>query len=129
MEMARLRGGHDEPAGDAREPLLESSEQGEDGEREERREEVLLTNTVLVRNWLAFFLFGFINNFAYVVMYSGATQILNKRATVGLLEIFNILPSLIIKLLQPWVMHLVPYWVRVVLVVVIQVCSFVLVGV
>ena len=42
------------------------------------------------RNIFAFFVFGMINNFAYVVMYTGAKKILNGRAAVGVLMVFNV---------------------------------------
>ncbi|XP_061906636.1 battenin isoform X1 [Entelurus aequoreus] len=110
------------------------------------------------RNWLGFWLLGLCNNFAYVVMLSAAQDILQKQQsgnttkwTVSLLDsegvksgnnsrydcspvstaavlLADILPTLIIKLSVPLLIHQVPYGVRVLFCVVMAATSFLIVS-
>ncbi|XP_061761976.1 battenin isoform X1 [Nerophis ophidion] len=110
------------------------------------------------RNWLGFWLLGLCNNFAYVVMLSAAQDILQKQQsgnttkwTVSFLDsegvksgnnsrydcspvstaavlLADILPTLIIKLSVPLVIHKVPYGVRVLFCVVMAATSFLIVS-
>ncbi|KAE9415263.1 hypothetical protein Angca_003614, partial [Angiostrongylus cantonensis] len=85
-----------------------------------------------------FRIFGLCNNFVYTVMLSAAQDILNKHkgdepmlgnvtdtecimkistricslTSTGVVLLCNIIPSLCVKTLCPFVMHRIPYWVR-----------------
>ncbi|KAK6732859.1 hypothetical protein RB195_016934 [Necator americanus] len=101
------------------------------------------------RNLLSFWIFGLCNNFAYSVMLSAAQDILNKHkgedpiednvtdascvveittrictpTSTGIVLLCNIIPSLCVKMLCPFVMHRIPYWVRHTVVCVAQASS------
>ncbi|CAJ0607637.1 unnamed protein product [Cylicocyclus nassatus] len=90
------------------------------------------------RNLVSFCIFGLCNNFAYIVMLSAAQDILKKNehesyvienatevtcvpkittricspTSTGVVLLCNIIPCLLIKLLCPFIMHRVPYWLR-----------------
>ncbi|KAM4535107.1 battenin [Fundulus diaphanus] len=107
------------------------------------------------RNWIGFCLLGLCNNFGYVVMLSAAHDILTKQdsknstasasdklavassnssgydcspVTTGAVLLADILPTLIIKLLAPFVIHKVPYGFRVLFCVAMAAMSFLLVS-
>ncbi|KAF3699541.1 Battenin Protein CLN3 Precursor [Channa argus] len=110
------------------------------------------------RNWAGFWLLGLCNNFAYVVMLSAAHDILVKQEsrnttasnfeTLGLqvgngsnssrydcnpvstaaVLLADILPTLVLKLFAPFVIHKMPYGVRVLLCIVMASSSFLLVS-
>ncbi|XP_054615904.1 battenin isoform X2 [Dunckerocampus dactyliophorus] len=110
------------------------------------------------RNWVGFWLLGLCNNFAYVVMLSAAQDILQKQqshnatnSSLSTLEredvkaanssrydcnpvstaavlLADILPTLLIKLSVPLLIHKVPYGVRVLLCVVMAAGSFLIVS-
>ncbi|KAJ0394830.1 hypothetical protein P43SY_005889 [Pythium insidiosum] len=60
-----------------------------------------------LRNLLAFWLLGFINNIGYVIMIAGAQEI--AAGGVGLVYFFDIFPALLVKLTGPYWFHLVSY--------------------
>jgi battenin len=80
------------------------------------------------RNIISFFLFGLINNYGYVVFGSAATAILNHRAPVGVLLLCEILPAFLISGVGSWFLHFIPYIVRMWLVVILSIVSFIIVG-
>lgn len=80
----------------------------------------------LWRDMVAFFICGVLNNYSYVVMLSAAEEMLEGYAGVVLL--FNILPALILKLFAPFFMHVIPYNLRISIVVLFAVGSFQFVG-
>lgn len=90
-----------------------------DGSDEEQRH-------ALWRDMVAFFICGVLNNYSYVVMLSAAEEMLEGYAGVVLL--FNILPALILKLFAPFFMHVIPYNLRISIVVLFAVGSFQFVG-
>ncbi|CAN9505345.1 unnamed protein product [Ophioblennius macclurei] len=108
-----------------------------------------------LRNWAAFWILGLCNNFGYVVMLSAAHDILSKQSSENTTEstpatltvdvrvanssrydcnpvstaavlLADILPTLLIKLFAPFVIHKVPYGVRVLLCVLMAAISFLL---
>jgi hypothetical protein len=92
------------------------------------------------RNIIAWFLLGLINNFGYVVMLSAADD-LGKPANdggnpacnhgsipKGAVLLADILPGLIIKVTAPFFVHLIPYWMRVIAIVVLSIGGFHMVG-
>ncbi|VDN08382.1 unnamed protein product [Thelazia callipaeda] len=110
-------------------------------------------STDSARNRLAFWILGLCNNFAYVIMLSAAEDILSvaegsktpskgvgdpcqksvvrhhcQLLSTGSVLLANILPSLIVKLFYPFVMHPVPFGIRHVFIVSLQICSFIMVA-
>uniref|UniRef100_A0A4W6E2M8 Battenin n=1 Tax=Lates calcarifer TaxID=8187 RepID=A0A4W6E2M8_LATCA len=98
------------------------------------------------RNWVGFWLLGLCNNFAYVVMLSAAHDILKKQDSNGsrydcnpvstaftcfssqAVLLADILPTLVIKLFAPFVIHKLPYGFRVLFCVIMAATSFLLVS-
>nr|XP_020463954.1 battenin isoform X2 [Monopterus albus] len=109
------------------------------------------------RSLTGFWLLGLCNNFAYVVMLSAAHDILKKQesenatasttamdfqggnssnssrydcnpVSTGAVLLADILPTLIIKLFAPFVIHKVPYGIRVLVCVTMAATSFLLVS-
>ncbi|RLN49252.1 hypothetical protein BBJ29_007939 [Phytophthora kernoviae] len=60
-----------------------------------------------LRNLLAFWVLGFINNIGYVIMIAGAQEI--AAGGVGIVYFFDIFPALFVKLSGPYWFHLVSY--------------------
>ncbi|KAI6225869.1 Battenin [Aphelenchoides besseyi] len=102
-------------------------------------------------NLIAFWLFGLFNNFAYVVMLSAAKDILEpnehnpingtnisciedrstakcSQISTGAVLLADIIPSLVIKIITPFVFTSIAYNVRQVLVIALQFFSFVVVA-
>ncbi|KAL6734059.1 hypothetical protein Aduo_004641 [Ancylostoma duodenale] len=99
---------------------------------------VAKSKNISYRNLFSFWIFGLCNNFAYSVMLSAAQDILNKHkgedpiednvtdatcvveittricspTSTGVVLLCNIIPGLCVKMLCPFVMHRIPYWVR-----------------
>jgi battenin len=83
------------------------------------------------RNILAFFNFGLVNNFAYVIMLSAAEKILengSNRVSPGVILLCDTIPSVVIKYLFPWFGQFIPYWLKIMIVAVVSGTSFILVG-
>uniref|UniRef100_A0A8D3CAC5 Battenin n=1 Tax=Scophthalmus maximus TaxID=52904 RepID=A0A8D3CAC5_SCOMX len=108
------------------------------------------------RNWTGFWLLGLCNNFAYVVMLSAAHDILKKQesgntsttlavdfqagnssnssrydcnpVSTAAVLLADILPTLVIKLSAPFVIHKLPYGFRVLFCVIMATTSFLLVS-
>eukprot|EP01135_Chromosphaera_perkinsii_P011679 Nk52_evm2s2474 gene=Nk52_evmTU2s2474 len=79
-------------------------------------------------NLVAFFFFGLINNFAYVVMNSAAGDIVKKELPFAAVLIANVAPGLLVKLTAPWFMHKIPYWIRLSLIVALSMAAFYIVA-
>lgn len=77
-------------------------------------------------NLVAFFLFGVLNNFSYVVMLAGAKEISNGGTALS--YIFSVVPSLLVKFIGPFVFHLISYRTRVWLSAVLMATSFTIVA-
>ncbi len=60
-----------------------------------------------LRNLIAFWVMGFINNIGYVIMITGAQEI--AAGGVGLVYFFDIFPALFVKVTGPYWFHLVSY--------------------
>eukprot|EP01116_Phalansterium_solitarium_P022517 TRINITY_DN7463_c0_g1_i1.p2 TRINITY_DN7463_c0_g1~~TRINITY_DN7463_c0_g1_i1.p2 ORF type:complete len:139 (+),score=21.91 TRINITY_DN7463_c0_g1_i1:103-519(+) len=79
------------------------------------------------RDLVAFFICGLINNYAYVVMLSAAGDLLSSGGYVmpfSVVLLADILPCFLIQFAAPWFMAAIPYWVRVLVVTVLSVASF-----
>ena len=65
---------------------------------------------------LAFFVYGLINNFVYIVFLSAAHDIIRgsgSSVSEGSVLLADILPSLCVKTLSPYIMHRISYGFRV----------------
>jgi len=96
---------------------------------------------------ISFWLLGLCNNFAYVIMLSAANDILSSKndtnstvstnttnkydcndLSTGTILLADILPGLLIKLIAPLFAHKIKYKLRVLMIVLINICSFLLVA-
>ncbi|KAJ5253648.1 hypothetical protein N7524_010828 [Penicillium chrysogenum] len=62
---------------------------------------------------IAFWLFGLINNVLYVIILSAAVDLVGPDIPKGVVLLADVIPSFATKLVAPYFIHLVPYWVRV----------------
>ncbi|KAL3998898.1 CLN3 family protein [Acanthocheilonema viteae] len=101
------------------------------------------------RNQFAFWMLGLCNNFAYVIMLSAAEDILSvedgpktsskstdnpcqssiirhqcRPLSTGSVLLANIIPSLVVKIFYPFVMHRIPFGTRHLFTVLLQISSF-----
>ncbi|KAF7584431.1 CLN3 family protein [Clavispora lusitaniae] len=65
------------------------------------------------RIFLAFFIFGLLNNVLYVVILSAAVDLVGPSTPKAVVLLSDIIPSLTVKVLSPFVMHLIPYRQRI----------------
>lgn len=79
-----------------------------------------------LRNLVAFWVLGFVNNLGYVVMIAGAQEI--AAGGVGLVYFFDIFPALLVKLSGPYWFHRVSYRTRTLLGALWMLLSFVVVA-
>ncbi|KAF4318206.1 hypothetical protein BBO99_00007370 [Phytophthora kernoviae] len=79
-----------------------------------------------LRNLLAFWVLGFINNIGYVIMIAGAQEI--AAGGVGIVYFFDIFPALFVKLSGPYWFHLVSYRQRTIVGSIWMLLSFVVVA-
>ncbi|OTA90090.1 hypothetical protein M434DRAFT_398251 [Hypoxylon sp. CO27-5] len=63
---------------------------------------------------VAFWLFGLINNVLYVIILSAAQDLVGSDVPKGLVLLADVLPSFLTKLIAPYFIHKVPYWLRVI---------------
>ncbi|KAL8911854.1 MAG: hypothetical protein Q9171_003042 [Xanthocarpia ochracea] len=68
-----------------------------------------------VRVCTAFWLFGLINNVLYVIILSAALDLVGPNVPKAVVLLADIIPSFLIKLCAPYFIHLVPYWLRIIL--------------
>ncbi|VDK69472.1 unnamed protein product [Onchocerca ochengi] len=105
------------------------------------------------RNQFAFWILGLCNNFAYVIMLSAAEDILSvedgpkassksiddpcqssivhrqcQPLSTGSVLLANIIPSLVVKMFYPFVMHRIPFGMRHLFTVLLQISSFLVVA-
>lgn len=62
---------------------------------------------------LSFFLLGVVNNVLYVIILSAALDLVGPEMPKAVVLLANILPSVVVKSLAPYVFPLVPPWMRV----------------
>lgn len=65
------------------------------------------------RIFLAFFIFGLLNNILYVVILSAAIDLVGRSTPKAVVLLADIIPSLTVKILAPFFIHLLLYQVRV----------------
>ncbi|KAI1371753.1 Batten's disease protein Cln3 [Hypoxylon crocopeplum] len=63
---------------------------------------------------VAFWLFGLINNVLYVIILSAAQDLVGSDVPKGLVLLADVLPSFLTKLVAPYFIHRVPYWLRII---------------
>ncbi|OTB04547.1 hypothetical protein M426DRAFT_58371 [Hypoxylon sp. CI-4A] len=64
---------------------------------------------------VAFWLFGLINNVLYVIILSAAQDLVGSdvpKGVVGVVLLADVLPSFLTKLVAPYFIHKIPYWLR-----------------
>ncbi|KAI5862240.1 Batten's disease protein Cln3, partial [Durotheca rogersii] len=66
----------------------------------------------------AFWLFGLINNVLYVIILSAAQDLVGSEVPKGVVLLADVMPSFLTKLVAPYFIHKVPYWLRVIVFVV-----------
>eukprot|EP01135_Chromosphaera_perkinsii_P003783 Nk52_evm29s255 gene=Nk52_evmTU29s255 len=76
------------------------------------------------KNNIAFFLFGAIDIFGCVLMMAAAGSIVGGSLPIATVIIAEVLPSLVFKLVAPWCIHHVPYWVRLALTIGFSTAAF-----
>lgn len=64
------------------------------------------------RNLISFFVFGLVNNFAYVIFLTGADDILNNRYPTSVVLLSEMLPILIAQGVAPLFIEYMPFWIR-----------------
>ncbi|KAJ6150529.1 hypothetical protein N7471_001728 [Penicillium samsonianum] len=62
---------------------------------------------------VAFWLFGLINNVLYVIILSAAVDLVGPDIPKGVVLLADVVPSFATKLVAPHFIHLVPYWMRI----------------
>ena len=62
---------------------------------------------------LAFFLFGLLNNVLYVVLLSAAHDLVGPAVPKAVVLLADVLPAFLLKIVAPYVIHALPYGVRV----------------
>eukprot|EP01134_Creolimax_fragrantissima_P006248 CFRG6248T1 len=85
---------------------------------------------VLWRDVIGFWIFGLCNNYPYVIMLSAATYILEKEehTSTGVILLADIIPALLVKVAAPFFMHLLPYHLKVGVVITSCFLSFIVVA-
>ncbi|PRP79084.1 hypothetical protein PROFUN_13146 [Planoprotostelium fungivorum] len=82
-----------------------------------------------VRDLIGFFILGLLNNFAYAVMYSAASEIVDPyNLPLAVVVLFNMLPGFISTLIAPFFVDVIPYWIRVVFVSASAIFGFIFVA-
>eukprot|EP01130_Rhizamoeba_saxonica_P006556 TRINITY_DN260_c0_g1_i1.p1 TRINITY_DN260_c0_g1~~TRINITY_DN260_c0_g1_i1.p1 ORF type:complete len:420 (-),score=57.50 TRINITY_DN260_c0_g1_i1:30-1229(-) len=80
------------------------------------------------RNLIGFFIFGLINNFAYVVFLSAAVDIMENKLTSSVVLLCEILPGMIVQAIAPLFMQKIPFWLKVCFCSITSCSSFLLVA-
>lgn len=64
------------------------------------------------RIFVSFFLFGLLNNILYVIILSAAIDLVGSSTPKAVVLLADIVPAFLIKLTAPFYVHLIPYHVR-----------------
>lgn len=64
---------------------------------------------IVNRIFIAFFLFGTLNNILYVVILSAAVDLVGAQTPKAIVLLADVLPAFFIKVLSPFFIHLIPY--------------------
>ncbi|KAF5869719.1 putative golgi integral membrane protein [Botrytis fragariae] len=63
---------------------------------------------------IAFWLFGLINNVLYVIILSAALDLVGPDIPKSVVLLADVLPSFVTKLVAPYFIHKIPYWIRII---------------
>ncbi|KAK5107057.1 hypothetical protein LTR62_001907 [Meristemomyces frigidus] len=77
---------------------------------------------------IAFWLFGLINNIFYVIILSAALDLVGPNIPKATVLLSSIIPGLATKLIVPYLIHLIPYSARVVVLAVLSTCGMLIVA-
>ncbi|KAK4221879.1 batten's disease protein Cln3 [Podospora fimiseda] len=78
--------------------------------------------------FIAFWLFGLINNVLYVLLLSAAQDLVGSAVPKGVVLLADVLPSFVTKLVAPYFIHRVPYEIRILVFVVLSAGGMLLVA-
>lgn len=78
--------------------------------------------------YLVFWLFGLINNVLYVVILSAAMDLVDPKTPKSLILLFDILPSLLVKLISPFHIHKIKYDHRIVAIMIMSMIGMICVS-
>ncbi|KAJ8059815.1 hypothetical protein OCU04_011446 [Sclerotinia nivalis] len=62
---------------------------------------------------IAFWLFGLINNVLYVIILSAALDLVGPTIPKSVVLLADVMPSFVTKLIAPYFIHKIPYWIRI----------------
>ncbi|APA12318.1 hypothetical protein sscle_09g070880 [Sclerotinia sclerotiorum 1980 UF-70] len=62
---------------------------------------------------MAFWLFGLINNVLYVIILSAALDLVGPSIPKSVVLLADVMPSFVTKLIAPYFIHKIPYWIRI----------------
>jgi battenin len=71
---------------------------------------------------------GLINNVLYVIILSAALDLVGPSIPKGVVLLFDVVPSFFVKLVAPYFIHLIPYWVRIWILVALSACGMLLIA-
>ncbi|KAF2479275.1 protein btn1 [Neohortaea acidophila] len=72
---------------------------------------------------VAFWLFGLVNNILYVIILTAALDLVGPSIPKATVLLASIIPGLATKIVVPFFIHLIPYSMRIVLLVVLSTCG------
>ncbi|KAK4555495.1 battenin CLN3 protein [Recurvomyces mirabilis] len=78
---------------------------------------------VNLRVAVAFWLFGLINNIFYVIILSAALDLVGPSIPKATVLLSSIIPGLATKIVVPYVIHLIPYSARVIILAILSTCG------
>ncbi|KAK4547898.1 battenin CLN3 protein [Oleoguttula mirabilis] len=81
-----------------------------------------------LRVCVAFWLFGLINNIFYVIILSSALDLVGPSIPKATVLLASIIPGLATKLVVPYIIHLVPYSLRIVIFATLSTCGMLVVA-
>ncbi|KAI7059646.1 protein btn1 [Hortaea werneckii] len=81
-----------------------------------------------LRVCIAFWLFGLINNIFYVIILSAALDLVGPAIPKATVLLASIIPGLATKIIVPYIIHLVPYALRVLIFAALSTCGMLVVA-
>ncbi|KAK5132062.1 hypothetical protein LTR08_000399 [Meristemomyces frigidus] len=84
--------------------------------------------SVNLRLCIAFWLFGLINNIFYVVILSAALDLVGPSIPKATVLLASIVPGLATKLIVPYIIHLVPYSLRIIIFATLSTCGMLIIA-
>ncbi|KAK5119282.1 hypothetical protein LTR85_007638 [Meristemomyces frigidus] len=81
-----------------------------------------------LRVCIAFWLFGLINNIFYVIILSSALDLVGPSIPKATVLLASIIPGLATKLVVPYIIHLIPYSLRIIVFATLSTCGMLVVA-